>query len=104
MGVSRWSWVLGKRFRCPEGTCSHNYLSARLGRSLAIRLVAVPPRRDDRPVKIEQSRRLPDGRVLTWTRVRQTQACSTALDYNTDGKVDGGPISDDELGRLILGR
>ncbi len=54
-------------------------------------------------MKIEQSRRLPDGRALTWTRVRQTQACSTALDYNTDGAIDGMPIGDDELGRLILG-
>jgi hypothetical protein len=55
-------------------------------------------------MRIEQSRRLPDGRVLTWTRVRQAQACSTALDYNTDGAIDGVPIDDQELGRLILGR
>jgi hypothetical protein len=55
-------------------------------------------------VRIDQSRRLPDGRVLSWTRVRQAQACATALDFNTDGMVDGVPIGDDELRRMILGR
>jgi hypothetical protein len=55
-------------------------------------------------MRIEQSRRLPDGRLLTWVRVRQAQACSTALDYNTDGAIDGVPISDAELQRMILGR
>jgi hypothetical protein len=66
--------------------------------------LVVPPARDDRRVRIEQQRRLPDGRVLTWVRVRQAQACATALDYNSYGKVDGVLISDRELGRLILGR
>jgi hypothetical protein len=55
-------------------------------------------------VRIDEQRRLRDGRLLTWVWVRQTQACATALDYNTDGKVDGVPISDDELQRMILGR
>jgi hypothetical protein len=88
-----------------------------LPRSRFTRLSALPPKGyaavDDAlshppatmaGMRIEQSRRLPDGRVLTWDRVRQVQACATALDYNTDGKVDGVPISDDELGQLILGR
>ncbi len=55
-------------------------------------------------IRIEQSRRLHDGRVLTWVRVRQAQACATALDYNSYGKVDGVLISDDELRRMLLGR
>lgn len=36
--------------------------------------------------------------------MRQTQACATALDFNSDGAVCGVPIEDDELQRLILGR
>jgi hypothetical protein len=39
-------------------------------------------------VRIDRQRQLPDGRLLTWTRVRQAQACATPLDYNTDDKVD----------------
>jgi hypothetical protein len=55
-------------------------------------------------MRTKRSRRLPNGRVLTWIDVWRRAACSTVEDYNTDGKADGVPIGDDELRRLILGR
>ncbi len=65
---------------------------------------AVPPGREDQSMRTKRSRRLPNGRVLTWIDVWRRAACSTVEDYNTDGKADGVPIGDDELRRLILGR
>jgi len=45
---------------------------------------------------------LPDGRTLTWVR-RPVEAGGGHLLYrlDTDGSIDGEPISDEKLARLI---
>ena len=62
----------------------------------------VAPARDDRRMRTERSRRLRDGRLLTWVHVQRRAACATAEDYYTEGSVDGVPIDDIELARLVL--
>ena len=64
----------------------------------------VPPVGDDGRMRTERSRRLPEGRTLTWVDVWRRQACATVEDYATEGAIDGVPVRDDELRRLLLGR
>ena len=40
--------------------------------------------------------------MLTWVRVVRRAACAPAEDYVTEGRVDGVPVDDLELRRLII--
>lgn len=53
-------------------------------------------------MRTERSRRRRDGHPLTWVHVRRREACAPAEDYYTEGAVDGVPIDDLELARLVL--
>lgn len=45
---------------------------------------------------------LPDGSDLTWSHVPiQNAVGAVVFDQHTDGHLDGRPIDDDELGRLL---
>jgi hypothetical protein len=51
-----------------------------------------------------ESRRLPDGRLLTWIHHQQSNASGVVMsEWNSDGRLDDRPIGSNELESLLRG-